>query len=235
MGAMNDGASDGNGDVIGVIHEMFIVKDKSGRTNGDEDGSHPIFRKSTEENPPEGVPTPAPMRKLVVAGGNDLQERKRLLVENADCICVLPGGCGTWDELWEMACSRGLGLITMPIVCVSVDGFYAPFEDMLKRAYEDNLLYCLPDDIIHFEPTAEKAVDWLDRKIAEVGTQKPKQRKVLLTSESRMGGFLDNYWGNEEESCCRWRLVLTFTTGVIVGTALSVTTLSTFMRNTRSR
>mmetsp|Transcript_24367 Transcript_24367/g.37563 ORF Transcript_24367/g.37563 Transcript_24367/m.37563 type:complete len:282 (-) Transcript_24367:76-921(-) len=236
MGAMNNGASDGNGDIIGVIHEMFIGKDKLGRAKGDEDGSHPTFRKEelpNGENPPEGAPTRAPMRELLIAGGHDLQERKRLLVENADCICVLPGGCGTFDELWEMACSRGLGLMTMPIVCVSVNGFYAPFEDMLKRAYKDNLLYSLPDDIIHFEPTAEKAVEWLERKVAEVGVQKPNQRRVLSTSKSRMGGFLDNYWGDEEESGHRWLLALTFTTGVIVGAVLSVTTISTLMRRSR--
>lgn len=29
----------------------------------------------------------------------DLQERKRLLVENADALVVLPGGPGTWDEV----------------------------------------------------------------------------------------------------------------------------------------
>jgi predicted Rossmann-fold nucleotide-binding protein len=35
----------------------------------------------------------------VIARGNDLQERKRLLVEGADALAVLPGGPGTWDEV----------------------------------------------------------------------------------------------------------------------------------------
>ena len=37
------------------------------------------------------------------------QERKRALMENADCIIALPGGLGTWDELWEMVCLKGIG------------------------------------------------------------------------------------------------------------------------------
>lgn len=37
------------------------------------------------------------------------QERKRVLTEDADCIIALPGGMGTWDELWEAACLKGIG------------------------------------------------------------------------------------------------------------------------------
>lgn len=37
------------------------------------------------------------------------QERKRVLTEDADCIIALPGGPGTWDELWEIVCLKGIG------------------------------------------------------------------------------------------------------------------------------
>jgi len=40
--------------------------------------------------------------ELVIAQGNNLQERKRLLWETCDCVIVLPGGTGTWDELMEV-------------------------------------------------------------------------------------------------------------------------------------
>lgn len=32
-----------------------------------------------------------------------------MLMEGADCIVALPGGLGTWDELWEMVCLKGIG------------------------------------------------------------------------------------------------------------------------------
>jgi hypothetical protein len=40
-----------------------------------------------------------PIREILVAGGDDLQERKKLLVNKADGLIVLPGGPGTWDEV----------------------------------------------------------------------------------------------------------------------------------------
>lgn len=39
----------------------------------------------------------------------ETQERKRALMTDADCIITLPGGLGTWDELWEMVCLKGIG------------------------------------------------------------------------------------------------------------------------------
>jgi len=47
--------------------------------------------------------------ELVVATGNNLQERKRLLWETCDCVVVLPGGTGTWDELMEVRKEGGRG------------------------------------------------------------------------------------------------------------------------------
>lgn len=35
-------------------------------------------------------------------------------MEGADCIIALPGGLGTWDELWEMVCLKGIGECPRP-------------------------------------------------------------------------------------------------------------------------
>ena len=40
-------------------------------------------------------------RRILIAKGNDLQERKKLLVKDADALIVLPGGPGTWDEVCD--------------------------------------------------------------------------------------------------------------------------------------
>ena len=181
MAAMNDGADIGEGHIVGVIHEMWLQKESNVRDGG----AHQIFlpqqqqqRRSTENSAAiqtssassnnETLPTTTttswtgPKHELLVAGGNDLQERKRLLVEKADALIVLPGGPGTWDELWEMACARGIGLSTIPIVCVNCDGYYEPFHEMLVRAYNDRLTKFLPHELVHFEATAEAAVQWVE-------------------------------------------------------------------------
>jgi predicted Rossmann-fold nucleotide-binding protein len=95
MAAMNDGAVIGNGHIIGVIHEMFVV-DNWGDQKVDRDGgAHEALAKSASTN--EGDNGEGPIREILVAGGKDLQERKRLLVDKAEGLVVLPGGPGTWD------------------------------------------------------------------------------------------------------------------------------------------
>jgi uncharacterized protein (TIGR00730 family) len=95
MAALNDGAVAGNGHIVGVIHEMWLV-DQGGDYKGlpvRDGGAHSVFHNTKEENE-HGL-----QREILVAGGNDLQERKRLLVEKADALIGLPGGPGTWDEV----------------------------------------------------------------------------------------------------------------------------------------
>lgn len=87
MAAMNQGAHDHRGHIVGVIHEKFVV-------DGSDwfEGAHSVFANKNNKERGGGA-------EILIARGNDLQERKRLLVEGADALVVLPGGPGTWDEV----------------------------------------------------------------------------------------------------------------------------------------
>jgi len=184
MAAMNDGAMAGNGHIVGVMHEMFIVDNGyavGGKSIERDGGTHEAFL-STNSNDDDrqsssssstDIPVKErtrPIREIQVAGGKDLQERKKLLVQNADGLIVLPGGPGTWDELWEMSCARHLGLIDLPIVCVNVNGYYEPFREMLQRAHKDELTKLPPERIVHFTDTAEEAVRWIENEKTMMAT-----------------------------------------------------------------
>ena len=104
MAAMNDGAAIGNGHIVGVIHEMFVVDGSDWCVR--DGGAHEVFRNASltsavaaSSSPATAPHRDAPLREMIVAGGDDLQERKKLLVQGADALVVLPGGPGTWDEV----------------------------------------------------------------------------------------------------------------------------------------
>jgi predicted Rossmann-fold nucleotide-binding protein len=94
MAALNDGAAAGNGHIVGVIHEMFLVDGKDDWCVRD-GGAHTVFSSSS----PSSSSTRTSKREMLIAGGDDLQERKKLLVQGAHALVVLPGGPGTWDEV----------------------------------------------------------------------------------------------------------------------------------------
>lgn len=194
MAAMNDGACRGNGHIVGVIHEMWLVDSKDWGVTLRDGGAHTAFADPSVQQS-HGGPHPSlqsdtkkgPIREMLVAGGKDLQERKRLLVDKASALVVLPGGPGTWDELWEMACARNLGLVKLPIVCVNVDGFYDHFRLILERAWYDELTKLQPDQIIHFVETAEEAVRWIEDIQSEKGPDVQIQKRA---STLRRSSFL---------------------------------------------
>jgi len=55
---------------------------------------------------------------------DDMHERKRTMLELADAVVALPGGCGTLEELFEAITWKRLGLFFGPVVLVNVNGFF---------------------------------------------------------------------------------------------------------------
>jgi uncharacterized protein (TIGR00730 family) len=110
MGAIADGALDAGGDVVGVIPQQIY----------DLEIGH------------EGLPD-----LRVVAS---MHERKALMAELTDAFVALPGGIGTFEELFEVFTWAQLGLHRKPLGLLDVAGYYAPLEAMLDHAVEQRFL-----------------------------------------------------------------------------------------------
>jgi hypothetical protein len=143
MGGLNEGCLSEGGHIIGVIHEKFVV----------DFGEH------------------KEIKELIVSKGADLTERKQLLMDNADCLLVLPGGVGTFDEFWESVSGKALGmkgLAQKPICLINIDGFYDGFLMQMRRTYEEGMLYSTPESYFHAESTSEKALEWCLQEVAAI-------------------------------------------------------------------
>ena len=55
-----------------------------------------------------------------------MHERKRIMAERADAFVALPGGIGTFEELFETWTWRQLGYHDKPIGVLNQDGYYDP-------------------------------------------------------------------------------------------------------------
>ncbi len=70
----------------------------------------------------------------------DMNDRKRKLIEGVDAVVTLPGGCGTLEELSEVITLKRLGKFLKPIIIYNQDGFYDPLIEMLERMIDHNFL-----------------------------------------------------------------------------------------------
>lgn len=96
MGAVARGVRKGCGKIYGVIPEFFR-----------DDSIEKIFYDCDE---------------LVYT--KTMRERKALMEERADAFIVVPGGIGTYEELFEILTLRQLGRLDKTIVLVNLFGFY---------------------------------------------------------------------------------------------------------------
>ena len=107
-----------------------------------------------------------------LARGDDLAERKKLLFDNADAIISLPGGLGTFDELYEAVAARQLGLNGRKPVClVNTDGFFDATLAQLDRMFEDKLLRGPWQNVLGNAPTAAAAVEYIVTELAKTSTE----------------------------------------------------------------
>jgi uncharacterized protein (TIGR00730 family) len=69
-----------------------------------------------------------------------MHERKALMESLSDAFLALPGGMGTLEEVCEIYTWGQLGLHAKPCGLLNVDGYYAPFLQLLDNAVEAGFL-----------------------------------------------------------------------------------------------
>jgi hypothetical protein len=70
----------------------------------------------------------------------DMHERKRTMLELADAVVALPGGCGTLEEVLEAMAWKRLGLWAGPILLVNERGYFDPLEEQLQRSIREGFM-----------------------------------------------------------------------------------------------
>ena len=69
-----------------------------------------------------------------------MHKRKARMAELSDAIISLPGGVGTWEELFEALAWNQLGFYSKPIVLFNVEGYYSSLYEFSKEAVKDGFL-----------------------------------------------------------------------------------------------
>lgn len=63
-----------------------------------------------------------------------MHERKQMMAERSDAFVALPGGIGTFEELFEVWTWRQLGYHDKPIGLLNVDGYYDGLLSFMDQA-----------------------------------------------------------------------------------------------------
>jgi uncharacterized protein (TIGR00730 family) len=69
-----------------------------------------------------------------------MHQRKALMSDLADAFIALPGGVGTFEEIFEIWCWAQLGIHHKPFGLLSIDGYYDKLVDFIQHSREEGFV-----------------------------------------------------------------------------------------------
>jgi uncharacterized protein (TIGR00730 family) len=70
----------------------------------------------------------------------DMHERKKKMADLSDGFIALPGGIGTFEELFEILSWAQLGIHKKPIGLLNVEGFFDPVITLLQNTIKEGFM-----------------------------------------------------------------------------------------------
>ncbi len=142
MGAVADGALEAGGEVIGVIPQMFA--------------------------------TPALMHtglsRLEIV--ESMHTRKQRLVDISDAFIALPGGYGTFEELFEVLTWAQIGLHTKPVGLLNSKHYFDALLSAIEHARSEGFMYAEHGSLFVCDEQPENLLDLLERYQYPAGMEK---------------------------------------------------------------
>ena len=92
----------------------------------------------------------------------DMQQRKREMLATSDAIVTLPGGSGTFEELFEAITSKRLGLFPNPIVILNQEGYYDPLFQLMESSISERFMHEAHLELWHAVNRVEEVLPAID-------------------------------------------------------------------------
>lgn len=97
---------------------------------------------------------------------SNMHERKATMAANADAFIALPGGIGTFEELFEIWTWGYLGLHDKPMGLLDTESFYSPLLTFLDNTVSYGFLAQTTRDMLLDAPTPTQLLDALEVQLA---------------------------------------------------------------------
>ena len=106
-----------------------------------------------------GLAFPDPDERTVTP---DMQDRKARFRKLSHAFVALPGGVGTWEELFEVLALKKLEQLDAPIVIADIGGYYAPLLEQLRRSYAESFTAPEVEQLYEVAPDANSVIACLE-------------------------------------------------------------------------
>ena len=94
-----------------------------------------------------------------------MHERKQLMADLSDAFVALPGGLGTFDELFEILTWNQIGLHNKPVGVLNVAGYFDALLAMIDHAVREGFAPSVARSRIVSAETPQSLIDSLERVV----------------------------------------------------------------------
>ncbi|KAB2906286.1 MAG: TIGR00730 family Rossman fold protein [Anaerolineae bacterium] len=92
---------------------------------------------------------------------SNMHQRKWVMAERGDAFVALPGGFGTYEELFEVITWAQLGFHRKPIVLFNAADYFAPFIAMAQHGVQEGFIRAIDTTLISVATTVEEVFEKL--------------------------------------------------------------------------
>lgn len=91
--------------------------------------------------------------------------RKEALFDSSDAFCILPGGIGTLDEVFEIVTLKQLGEHKKPIIMYNANGFWEPYRQIIDSLIREGYVKSADADLVTYVDTVENILPTIEKEI----------------------------------------------------------------------
>ncbi|HTL29159.1 MAG TPA: TIGR00730 family Rossman fold protein [Tepidisphaeraceae bacterium] len=88
-----------------------------------------------------------------------MRHRKEMMEERGDAFITMPGGLGTFEEIFEIIVGKQLGYHNKPIVLLNVNEYFAPLLEMIEHGIEQKFIKTKARELYFVAPNVESTID----------------------------------------------------------------------------
>jgi len=129
MKILSDAARDAGGKIIGVTPQLFIDKG--------------LDDKNCDE--------------LIVT--ENMRQRKAMMEERGDAFIAMPGGLGTFEEVFEIIVGKQLAYHNKPIVLLNIANYYEHLLKQFDASIEQKFIKPKAREVFYVAPDVDSAIE----------------------------------------------------------------------------
>lgn len=153
MGVLADACRKAGGHVVGITPKLMVEK---------------------------GVSDPE-CHELVVT--DCMRERKHHLEHRGDAFITLPGGLGTYEEVFEIIVGKQLAYHNKPIVLLNISGYFEPLLAMIDHGISQKFIKPQARTVFQVSPKVSDAIEHIRSYVPPVLADKWFEKAVPATIE----------------------------------------------------